>query len=89
MKRDELLRKRRELKGTNIFTSEDLTPTNQLVLACMRKKMPDEVDRAWSKGGKLFYKLKSDKDTIIEVLYKDYQSWIDLPWPENTETETK
>lgn len=51
--------------------------------------MPDEVDRAWSKGGKLFYKLKSDNDTIIEVLYKDYQSWIDLPWPENTETETK
>ena len=31
MKRDELLKKRRELKGTNIYISEDLTPINQQV----------------------------------------------------------
>lgn len=79
MKRDEILRIRRDLKGTNIFVSEDLTPTNNHVLACLRKKMSDEVDHAWSKGGRLFYKLKSNANKVIEVLYKDYQSWIDLP----------
>lgn len=85
LKRDELMRRRRDLKHTGIFVSEDLTPINQLVLACLRKKMPDEVDQAWSKGGKLFYKQKSNPNTITEVQYKDYQTWIDLPWPEPTE----
>ena len=81
MKRDELLKKRRELKGTNIYISEDLTPINQQVLACLRKKMPDEVEQSWSNRGRLYYKTRSDKDTIKEVHYKDFQMWIDLPWP--------
>ena len=65
MKRDEILRQRKVMKGTDIFISEDLTPLNQQVLACIRKKLPDEVDQAWSKSGRLYYKLKSDTDTII------------------------
>ena len=81
MKRDEILKNRRNFKGTNTFISEDLAKTNQLVLTCIRKKMPDEVDQSWSKGGHLYYKLKSDSDTVLEVQYKDFQSWIDLPWP--------
>ena len=83
MKKDQILRKRKSFKGTDIFISEDLTPTNQLVLACIRRKMPDEVEQSWSKGGHLYYKLKSDLNTVIEVLYKDFKTWIDLPWPEN------
>ena len=82
MKKDQITRKRKLLKGTDIFISEDLTPTNQLVLACIRRKMPDEVEQSWSKGGRLYYKLKSDLDTVIEVTYKDFQTWINLPWPE-------
>ena len=81
MKRDELLKKRRELKGTNIYISEDLTPINQQVLACLRKKMPDEEEQSWSNRGRLYYKTRSDKDTIKEVHYKYFQMWIDLPWP--------
>ena len=83
MKRDELLKRRRELKGTNIYISEDLTPINQHVLACLRKKMPDEIEQSWSKRGRLYYKSKSNKDNIKEVEYKDFQMWIDLPWPTN------
>lgn len=81
MKRDTILKNRRVFKNTNIFVSEDLTKTNQHVLACIRKKSPDEVDRSWSKGGRLFYKAKSDPDTVIEVTFKEFQQWIDLPWP--------
>ena len=67
MKKDQILRKRKSFKGTDIFISEDLTPTNQLVLACIRRKMPGEVEQSWSKGGHLYYKLKSDLNTVIEV----------------------
>ena len=81
LKRDEILRQRRILKGTDIFIKEDITPLNQEVLACMRKKQPDEVDQAWSKGGRLYYKHKSDTNTIILVPYEEFQAWIDLPWP--------
>ena len=44
--RDEILRQRKVMKGTDIFISEDLTRLNQQVLACIRKKLPDEVDEA-------------------------------------------
>ena len=88
MKKDQILQKRKLLKGTDIFISEDLTPTNQLVLACIRRKMPDEVQQSWSKGGRLYYKLKSDLSTVIEVPYKDFQTWISLPWPEKKSEES-
>ena len=76
MKRGQLLGKRTLLKGTNIFVSEDLAPANQHVLACIRRKMPDEVDQSWSKGRRLFYKLKRDPDTIIKVPYKTIRSGL-------------
>ena len=72
MIKDSILKRRRELKGSNIFISEDLTSINQQVLACLRKKMPDEVDQSWSRNGRQFYKAKSNKDKIIEVQYKDF-----------------
>lgn len=81
MKRDTILRNKKLFKGTDIFINEDLTKINQHVLACVRKKMADEVAMAWSKGGRLFYKNKTD--AVIEVKYSDYQQWVDLPWPEN------
>ena len=83
IKMDELLKRRRELKGTNIYISEDLTPINQHVLACLRKKMSDEIEQSWSERGRLYYKSKSNKDNIKDVEYKDFQMWIDLPWPTN------
>ena len=85
MKGDEILRRKKILKDTNIFISEDLTPLNHEVLACIRKKQPDEVYQAWSKEGRLYYKHKSDTDTIIQVPYKDFHTWIELPWPGQNE----
>ena len=89
MKRDEILKNRRLFKGTNIFICEDLTKTNQLVLTCPRKKMPDEVDQSWSKGGRLYYKLKRDTDTVLELSYQDFQTWTDLPWPVKEDDKKK
>lgn len=80
MLRDTVLKNRRVFKGSDIFVNEDLTKINQQVLACVRKKMTDEVARAWSRNGRIFY--KSHTDTVLEVKYKDFQNWIDLPWPE-------
>lgn len=78
MKRDIVLQSRKVFKGSRIFVNEDLTKKNQLILACVRKKMPDEVDKLWTRNGGIFYKNKTNH--IHEVKYKDYQDWFDLPW---------
>ena len=78
-KRDAILRSRKLFKGTDIYVNEDLTKVNQLVLSCVRKKMKDEVETAWTKNGRIMYKNKTG--AIVEVLYSEFQEWIDLPWP--------
>ena len=80
MNRDTVLRNRKLFKGSDIYINEDLTRLNQLVLACVRKKMPDEVDKVWTRNGRIVYKNKTNH--VHEVKYADYQDWIDLEWPE-------
>lgn len=58
-RRDEILRKRKLFKGTDIFVNEDLTKINQLVLSCVRKKMKDEVEKAWTRNGRIMYENKT------------------------------
>ena len=41
--------------------------------------MKDEVETAWTKNGSIMYKKKTGE--IVEVLYSEFQEWIDLPWP--------
>ena len=79
LKRNIVLQNKKQFKGTQIFVHEDLTKLNQLVLTCVRKKMPDEVNNVWSRNGHIFYKSKANN--IHEVKFKEYQHWIDLPWP--------
>ena len=81
IKRDNIMRNRKLFKGTNMFVNEDLTQINQNVLACVRKKMPDEVKQSWSINGRIFY--ESHTGDKIEVKYCDFQEWVDLPWPED------
>ena len=57
--------------------------SDQIKEKCLRKKMPDKIEQSWSKRGHLYYKSKSNKDNIKEVEYKDFQMWIDFPWPTN------
>lgn len=80
------MKKRKLLKNTGVYINEDLTTLNQHILACirnMRKKQPDEVEGAWSIDGHLFYNNKTG--TIHRVWYENYQTWIDLRWPEPVE----
>lgn len=74
----QLLRKKKMLKGSGKFINEDLTPLNQLVFTCVRKKTPDEVERAWTRNGTILYRSKAGQTK--EVKYPEYQQWIDLPW---------
>ena len=84
-RRDEILRNRKLFKGTDIFVNEDLTKINQLVLSCVRKKMKDEVGKAWTRNGRIMYENKTGY--VTEVAYPDFQDWIDLPWPAKTENK--
>ena len=47
IKRNKVLKNRKLFKGTDIFVNENLTQINQLALACVRRKMPDEVKQSW------------------------------------------
>ena len=78
-KRDAILRNRKLFQGTDIYVNEDLTKINQLVLSCVRKKMKDEVEKAWTKNGRIMYEKKTGD--VVEVAYSGFQEWIDLPWP--------
>ena len=84
MKRDIVLRNRKLFKGSNIYMNEDLTRLNQLVLSCVRKKMPDEVDKVWVRNGRISYKNKAKH--VHEVKFSEYEDWIDLEWPEPTDS---
>lgn len=77
--KDRILRNRKQLKGTGIFINEDLTQLNQQVLMSVKRKMPDEVNSVFSRNGVIKYVTKTDQ--VKTVLYKDYQHWLDLPWP--------
>ena len=79
LKRNVVLQNKKQFKGTQIFVHEDFTRLNQLVLTCVRKKMPDEVNKVWSRNGHIFYKSKANH--IHEVNFKGNKNWIDLPWP--------
>ena len=82
MTRDRIWQHRQLLARSRIFVNEDLTPKNAYVMACLRKKQPDEVDSSWSANGKLFFKNKSG--SVHEVKYKDFDHWIHLDWPEKS-----
>ena len=84
MKRDIIFReKKKAFKDKQMFINEDLIRINQQVLFSLRKNMPDEVDKAWSRGGKLYF--KNTASTIHLVPYQEYDHWLDLPWPTNVE----
>ena len=80
MTRDAVFRGRSSLKRSRIFINEDLKCVNNHILACVRKKKPDEVDLAWTKNGQIYYRNK-DK-TEFNVKYEDFPYWDDLEWPD-------
>ncbi|KAH3897009.1 hypothetical protein DPMN_021193 [Dreissena polymorpha] len=49
------------LKGTGIFINEDLTKINAEVLASLRPKEPEMVEKAWSRDGKLFVRYRGQE----------------------------
>ena len=77
--RDNVLLQKKLFRGSMIFVNEDLTRLNQLALSSIRKKMPDEVENAWSRGGKLYFRNKAG--SVHHVPYGEYDHWLELPWP--------
>lgn len=91
MKKTVILRKSK----CGVYINDDLTPLNNRVLASVRRKAPGRVLQSWSYEGKLFARYKgestrfttrdgAEEDTsfVRQILYKDYNSWLNLPWPE-------
>ena len=75
------MREAKRLKNTNIYINEDLTFVNQTVLASLRIKGKDKIDKCWSFEGKIYAKYKND--VTKQIKYKDYAAWLALLRPEN------
>ena len=75
-----VLSKANWLMGSGIQIFEDLTPLNSEILACTRKKLPDKIEDSWFNNGIIYTKLKSN-GAVEKLPYKNYQTWLDLPWP--------
>ena len=52
---------------------------------CQKKKMKDEVGKAWTRNDRIMYENKTGDGT--EVTYPEFQDWIDLAWPAKTENK--
>lgn len=85
--KNRVLAYRKRLRGTHISVYEDLTRLNNEVFASARLNMAEDVDQAWSRDGKLFVKWKAGAN-VERITYKDYQWWLDLPWPPRKPTRT-
>ena len=56
--KSDVMRNAKLLKGSGIFLNEDLTKLNAEVLASVRVKDPETVERAWSFDGKLYARFR-------------------------------
>ncbi|KAH3724976.1 hypothetical protein DPMN_050803 [Dreissena polymorpha] len=79
------------LTGKVCTELEKITAKNQLnaeVLASLRLKEPDLIERAWSFEGKLFVRYRRS-DRRETVSYEKYREWLDKPWPQKNTTASQ
>ena len=75
----DIMRNRKQLKGSGVYINDDLTRLNLEVLMSVKKKMPDEVQEAWTNNGRIL--MKNTYGRISEVRFEDFDHWLELPWP--------
>ena len=73
---------KKKLKNSGMSMFDDMSGLNSIILACLKKKQPDEVDQAWFANGKHFVKWKADS-RVEKIKYEDYDTWLSLPWPKD------
>ncbi|KAH3818100.1 hypothetical protein DPMN_119696 [Dreissena polymorpha] len=76
------------LKGTDIFINEDLTKINAEVLASLRLKEQELVEKAWSRDGKLFVHYRG-QERNEQVTFDKYKLWLAKSWPTKTYVTNK
>ena len=68
----QLMKNKRNLKNTNIFVNDDLTPIRAKVTREMRKR--DDVARVHTVNEKIFVFMQDNEKLVFENLYK-LQNW--------------
>ncbi len=74
------MKRANRLKDTDIFINEELTKMNAEVLASLRLKEPELVEKAWSRDGKLFVRYRG-QDRNELVTFDKYKLWLTKSWP--------
>ena len=73
MTRNDLMYRRRDLKGTNIYVNEDLSHLNRHMLVNLKRMIPHD-ESVWVKDGTLYH--KSGNGHIQKILHGDYAKWM-------------
>jgi hypothetical protein len=84
----EIMKRAKLLKGTGIYINEDLTKINAEVLASLRLKEPELVEKAWSRDGKLFVRYRG-QERNEQVTFDKYKLWMAKSWPTKTYATNK
>lgn len=79
MKKSQVMRDKKGLKGENIFINDDLTRLNQEVFNSVRIKKKDIVASAWTFQGNIRY--KDFNNHVQTIHFSNFKYWLDLPWP--------
>ncbi|KAH3811677.1 hypothetical protein DPMN_140089 [Dreissena polymorpha] len=78
--RNTVLTQGRVLRKTGIFIREGFKPLNLEVFMSIKRKMTDEVSSVWTRNGVIFF--RNAQEQVTRVDFEDYQTWLDLPWPQ-------
>ena len=76
---NELLSRRKELFGSNIYVNEDLTRLNRHVMGTIRKQL-QPGEKIWTRDGQLF--LKNNAEFIRRISFSEYKDWLGSKWPQ-------
>ncbi|KAH3863341.1 hypothetical protein DPMN_026326 [Dreissena polymorpha] len=81
------MRNAKLLTGSGTFLNEDFTKLNAEVLAPVRLKDPENVERAWSFEGKLYSRFRG-KDRSDRIDHEHFQTWLNKPWPQTVGSQS-
>ena len=64
------MRRKKELKGKNIYLNEDLTQYNRFIVGNIKRTL-NEGERLWTREGKIF--VKNRDNFVSQLVFAEYQ----------------
>ncbi|KAH3886913.1 hypothetical protein DPMN_010926 [Dreissena polymorpha] len=79
MKKTQIMREKKNLKGEKLYINEDLTRLNQEVFRSVRLKRKDLIQSTWTNEGSIKY--RDYHDHVHTIHFSNIKYWLELQWP--------